>query len=41
MYRNLMGKLLGQWLFGRLERRWEDNIKMNFREVDFKDGMLI
>jgi hypothetical protein len=31
-YRIIVGKLEGRSL-GRLRRRWEDNIKMNLREI--------
>jgi len=33
MHRVLVGKLQGKRPFGRPRRRWEDNIKMNLREV--------
>ena len=33
VYRVLVGKLEGKRLLGRLRRRWEDNIKMYFKEV--------
>jgi hypothetical protein len=33
-YRILVGKPLGKLPHGRLRRIWEDNIKMDFREVD-------
>jgi hypothetical protein len=32
-YRTLVGKPEGRWPLGRPKRRWEDNIKMDFREV--------
>jgi hypothetical protein len=32
----MMMKPLEKLLFGR--SRWDDNIKMNLREIDFKDG---
>ena len=32
-YRVLVGKPEGKRLLGRPRRRWEDNIKMDFREV--------
>jgi hypothetical protein len=32
-YRALVGKLEGRRPLGRPRRRWEDNIKMNLREV--------
>jgi hypothetical protein len=32
-YRALVGKLEGRRPFGRPRRRWEDNIKMDLREV--------
>jgi hypothetical protein len=31
--RILVGKLEGKRLLGRLRRRWEDNIKMDLREI--------
>jgi hypothetical protein len=33
VYRVLVGKLAGKWLFDRPRRRWEDNIKMDLQEV--------
>ena len=33
MYRVLVGKPEGMRLLGRLRRRWEDNIKLDFQEV--------
>jgi hypothetical protein len=32
-YRTLVGKPEGRRLLGRPRRRWEDNIKMDLREV--------
>jgi hypothetical protein len=32
-YRGLVGKLDGKRPLGRSRRRWEDNIKMDFREL--------
>jgi hypothetical protein len=37
-YRILVGKSEGKTLLGRTGRRWEDNIRMYFREVGW-DGM--
>ena len=36
-----MGKPEGKGLLGRPRLRWEDNIKMNLREVDFDAGEWI
>ena len=33
VHRVLVGKPEGKWPLGRPRRRWEDNIKMDFREV--------
>ena len=33
VYRVLVGKPEGKRLLGRPTRRWEDNIKMDFREI--------
>jgi hypothetical protein len=33
MYRVLVGKPEGRMSLGRSRRRWEDNIKMDLREV--------
>jgi hypothetical protein len=33
LYEVLVGKLKGKRTFGRLSRRWEDNIKMDVQEV--------
>jgi hypothetical protein len=34
IYRFLVGNLLfGKWPLGRLRKRWEDNIKMNVKEI--------
>jgi hypothetical protein len=35
VYRVLVEKPAGKRQFGRLRRRWEDNIKMDLREVGF------
>jgi hypothetical protein len=35
-FRSLVGKPLGKRTFGTPERRWEDNIKMNIREMGFE-----
>jgi hypothetical protein len=32
-YRILVGKLVGKGPFGRPRHRWEDNIKMNLKEM--------
>jgi hypothetical protein len=32
-YKNLVGKPEGERLLGRPRRRWEDNIRMNLREI--------
>jgi hypothetical protein len=34
-YRALVGKPEGRILLGRPRRRWEDNIKMDLREVEW------
>jgi hypothetical protein len=34
-YRVLVGKIEGRKPLGRPRRRWEDNIKMNFQEVEW------
>jgi hypothetical protein len=34
-YKILVGKAEGKRLVGRPRRRWEDNIKMNLREMEF------
>jgi hypothetical protein len=34
IYRVLLGKPEGKRPLGRLRRGWQDNIKMNFQEVD-------
>ena len=36
IYRVLMGKLEGKRPLGRPRRRWEDNIKMDIKEVGFR-----
>jgi hypothetical protein len=36
-YKILVGKPEGKRLFGRLWHRWEDNIRMDFREVGWRD----
>jgi hypothetical protein len=37
----LVRKPCGKRLLGRPRKRWEDNIKMYLREVDYEDGELI
>jgi hypothetical protein len=36
-YRVLMGKLEGKWTPGRPIYRWEDNIRMDLREIGWGD----
>jgi hypothetical protein len=36
-YNILVGRLEGRILLGRPRRRWEDNIKMDLREIGFGD----
>jgi hypothetical protein len=36
VYGGFMGKIEGRRPFGRLRRRWEDNIKMNLQEVGWR-----
>jgi hypothetical protein len=36
VYKTLIGKLEGKRPFGRSRRRWEDNIKMDLREIFWK-----
>jgi hypothetical protein len=36
VYRALVGKAEGRRPLGRLRRRWEDNIKMDLREVGWR-----
>jgi hypothetical protein len=38
-YRVLVGKPGGMRTFGRPRRRWEDNIKMDLREVGWGSGL--
>jgi hypothetical protein len=38
-YRALVGKFEGRRPLGRPRRRWEDNIKMNLREVGWGHGL--
>jgi hypothetical protein len=38
-YRVLVGKPEERRLYGRLRRRWEDNIKIDFREVEWRHGL--
>ena len=38
-YRVLVGKREGRRPLARLRRRWEDNIKMNLREVGREYGL--
>jgi hypothetical protein len=33
-----VGKLHGKRSFGRLRRRWKNNVKINIREIGFEDG---
>ena len=40
-YRVLVGKPEGKRPLGRPRRRWEDNIKMNLREVGCDHGVCI
>ncbi|KAJ4429711.1 hypothetical protein ANN_21915, partial [Periplaneta americana] len=40
-YRVLVGRTKGKRPFGRPRRRWEDNIKMDLREVGYDDRDLI
>ena len=40
-YRVLVGKPEGKRLLGRQRRRWEDNIKMDLREVGCDPGKWI
>ena len=35
VYKVLVGRLDGKTLLGRPKRRWEDNIKMDFKEVEW------
>jgi len=37
-YRILVGKCHGKCPLGRLKRIWEDNIKMDLREIGCEDG---
>jgi hypothetical protein len=39
-YRILVGKLEGKRPLGRFRHRWEDNIKMDLREIGCGDGGL-
>jgi hypothetical protein len=32
----LLGRLEGKKLFGRCRNRWEDNIRMDVREIDWE-----
>jgi hypothetical protein len=38
-YRVFVGKPEGRRPLGRPRRRWEDNIKMDFREVGWEYGL--
>jgi hypothetical protein len=38
-YRILVGKPEGKGPLGRLRRRWEDNINMDFQEMGWGHGM--
>ena len=40
-YRVLVGKTEGKRPLGRPRRRWEDNIKMDLREVGYDPGELV
>jgi hypothetical protein len=40
-YKILVGKPEGKRPLGRPKRRWEDNIKMNLRKINFEDVDLI
>jgi hypothetical protein len=40
-YNILVGRPEGRRPLGRPRRRWEDNIKMNLREIEFGDVDLI
>jgi hypothetical protein len=35
-YKILFGKSEGKRLFGRLRRKWEDNIRMDLKEIGWK-----
>jgi hypothetical protein len=35
-YNMLVGKLEGKRPFGRPRRRWEDNIRMDLREIEWE-----
>ena len=37
-YRTLVGRCEGKRPLGRLRRRWEDNVKMDFKEGDCYPG---
>ena len=37
VYKSLVGKPVGKIPLGRHRRRWEDNIKMDLREVGCRD----
>jgi hypothetical protein len=39
VYRALVGKPQGKRPFGRPRRRWEDNIKVDIHEVEWRGGM--
>jgi hypothetical protein len=38
-WRVLVGKSEGSRPLGKLRRRWEDNIKMDFQEVRWEHGL--
>jgi hypothetical protein len=38
MCTRLVEKPLGKWSFGGLRRKWEDNVKMDLREVVCENG---
>jgi hypothetical protein len=40
VYRVLVGRPVGKRPLGRLRRRWEDNIKMDLREIRDRWGEL-
>jgi hypothetical protein len=35
-----LGVTLGKWSFGRPRRKWEDNIKMDFKKIVSEDENL-
>jgi hypothetical protein len=38
VYKFVVGKLVKKWLPGRLRRMWEDNIKMDIRQIYYEGG---